>query len=137
MSTTHRKQYHQLMSGCGFTGPHRIRTAPTMEYWSGNADAVEEFDAIRFRNQIPFNTMVYRHGGELCVGVFTDMPNPDFRCSDSPLLAAAPELLAMLEAIRTAYDNAASHGHAIPSELVRAIGESAAITAKAKGWATT
>ena len=52
------------------------------------------------------------------------------------LIAAAPELLAMLEAIRTAYDNAASHGHAIPSELVRAIGESAAITAKAKGWAT-
>ena len=70
-----------------------------MEYWSGNADAVEEFDAIRFRNQIPFNTMVYRHGGELCVGVFTDMPNPDFRCSDSPLLAAAPELLAALEAL--------------------------------------
>jgi len=99
MSATHRKQYHQLMSGCGFTGPHKIRTAPTMEYWSGNADAVEEFDAIRFRNQIPFNTMVYRHGGELCVGVFTDMPNPDFRCSDSPLLAAAPELLAALEAL--------------------------------------
>ena len=56
--------------------------------------------------------------------------------ANARLIAAAPELLAMLEAIRTAYDNAASHGHAIPSELVRAIGESAAITAKAKGWAT-
>ena len=55
---------------------------------------------------------------------------------DAQLISQASRMLASLEAIRTAYDNAASHGHAIPSELVRAIGESAAITAKAKGWAT-
>lgn len=61
---------------------------------------------------------------------------PDLReekTANARLIAAAPELLAALEAIRTAYDNAARHGHSIPSEIVRTIAESAKVTAKAKG----
>ncbi len=54
--------------------------------------------------------------------------------ANARLIAAAPELLAALERIRDAYDAAARHGHSIPSELVRTIGESAKITAKAKGY---
>lgn len=118
MSTTHTQGPWTVMADPTDVGPHHFHDSR----WIATAGFEVEVWPDR-------KSFTLTKGSLICQ--MRDGPPANAR-----LIAAAPELLAMLEAIRTAYDNAARHGHAIPSELVRAIGESAAVTAKAKGEAS-
>jgi hypothetical protein len=97
------KVYHQLMRGIGLTGPHKFRGAPEMEYWtSKTVDQTDAFGDLRDKNLIPFRAMVYRSSGDLCIGVFTNSPNEDYKGADADLIVLNARLVKALEECRSA-----------------------------------
>lgn len=82
------------MRACGLTGPNKFKHTPTMEYWSGPTEAIDRLTDLRFKNDglLPYNCMVYRSSGENAVGVFLDMPNPNYRSEIALILSLGATL---------------------------------------------